>query len=112
MEIVYSDSVKNVLDRLYLDEVAIRGRTIPEEYNECIEAIESLKHSVISIRANRPLCWAREGATIICPNRYWFSYKRFPNAILIDEVYDTQTDQIITEGLQRVLSLIERIEKI
>ena len=111
MVIIYSNSVRNVLDRMYLEAVAFRGAT-PKEYGECIDAIESLPSSIVTIRANRPLCWAREKATIICPNRYWFSYKRFSNAILIDEVYDSKSGQILTEGLLKVLSLIERVEKI
>lgn len=112
MVIIYSRSVKNVLDRIYLESVALRGQN-PKEYYECIDAIESLQHSIVTIRANsRPLCWVREKATIICPNRYWFSYKRFSNAILIDEVYDSKSGQILSEGLIQILSLIERMEKI
>ena len=111
MEIIYSNSVRNVLDRMYLEAVAIRGTTL-KEYGECVGAIESIPTSIVTIRANRPLCWAREKATIIRPNRYWFSYRRFSNAILVDEVYDSKTGQILTESLLKVLSLIERVEKL
>lgn len=111
MEIIYSNSVRNVLDRMYLEAVVLRG-TSPKEYGECIDAIESIPNSIVTSQANRPLCWAREKADIICPNRYWFSYKRFSNAILVDEVYDSKTGQILTESLLKVLSLIERVEKL
>jgi len=84
----------------------------PNTYNECIEAFESLERGLVGMTANKPLAWAREKATFIPVGRYWFSYKSLPNAIYIDEVYDTLTGQIITESILQVKSLIEHIERL
>ena len=109
--ILYSNSVQNVLDRLFLEDVAFSGKE-PNTYNECIEALEGLENCIIGMTANKPLAWAREKTKFIPVGRYWFSYKVLPDAIVVDEVYDTLTGQIITEAIAQIKSLIERIERL
>lgn len=57
--ILYCNSVQNVLDRLFLEDVAFSGKE-PNTCNECIEALDGLENCIIGMTANKPLAWARE----------------------------------------------------
>jgi hypothetical protein len=109
--IIYSNEVKNVLDRIFLEEIALRGNEL-KTYNQCIETLDSLENSIITYYAHEPFAWKRDKVPYVKAGRYWFSYKRYPSAIIVQEVYDSQKGIIITEGIMKVKSLMERIEKL
>lgn len=106
--VIYSNSVKNVLDRLFLEAAAFRGNT-PTIYNNCISALQNLERCQMDKIATAPFAWVRDKMYTVQVGRYCFSYRRFPNSIIVEEVYDTYIQQIIYEGLQAVVSLFERM---
>ena len=105
---IYSNEVKNVLDRLYLEATALHGSE-PKTYNACIAALQRIEHLSVDAIAKEPFAWARDKMRYIQAGRYWFSYRRFPNCIIVEEVYDSYIKQIITESFRAVISLFEHL---
>lgn len=97
--IIFSPSVQNVLDRLYVTSVTMGKQ--PVEYNRCIEAIRSAESGIIRTVAQKPLSWARARLFVAKAGRYWFGYVLQNNVVIIDEVFDCARNTIIYESINR-----------
>ena len=97
--IIYSPSVQNVLDRLYVSAVTMGKQ--PIEYNHCLKSIHAAESGVIRTVAQKPLSWARAGLFVAKAGRYWFGYVIQNNVVIIDEVFDCVRNTIIDESIVR-----------
>lgn len=90
-------SVQNVLDRLYWKDFAQLGRG-SDIYYEYINALDAIATSIVKTFANKPLSWARDRATIVKVHNLWFLYSKLADGtIIVEEVHDANTNQILTE---------------
>lgn len=78
--IIYSPSVQNVLDRLYVSAVTMGKQ--PIEYNHCLKSIHAAESGVIRTVAQKPLSWARAGLFVAKAGRYWFGYVIQNNVVI------------------------------
>ena len=104
--IIYSPSVQNVLDRLYLSAVTMGHQ--PIEYNRCLESIHAVESGIIRTVAQKPLSWARAGLFVAKAGRYWFGYVIQENVVIIEEVFDCVRNTIIDEStIRKKITLTE-----
>ncbi len=106
--IICSQSVQNVLDRLYVTAVMMGKQ--PVEYNRCIEALRSVESGIIRTVAQKPLSWARARLFVAKSGRYWFGYVMQNNVVIVDEVFDCVRNTIIDESTNRRTITIKESE--
>ena len=105
---IYSTSVQNVLDRIYLSAVTM-GKA-PIEYANCINALHKIEHGTIRTLAQKPISWARDGLYVAKSGRYWFGYTIQNDVVIVEEVYDCITNRIIWEQTARRFNRIRLTE--
>jgi hypothetical protein len=103
--VICSPSVKNVLDRLFLNATTM-GRT-PIEYNNCIQALHRIESGVLRTMAKQPLSWARSHLFVVKTSRYWFGYVIINDIPIVEEVFDSRTNTILTEIINKKLIVTE-----
>ena len=115
--VIINDSVLNVLNRIYLDSITHKGYA-PDLYFEAIDALNRLDTSVLSVYANSvnnaPFNWKRENGLVLRVQHLLFLYQKeidkYNNKIII--VHEiAENGMIVTEELNKVISLITRVEK-
>ena len=91
------------MDRICWQEFGKTG-DFSQLYYECEEAIAEIPSSIVTIIADRPFNWAREKCTIIKAKNLWFLYERDDDGnVLVEEVYDAKTNQILTESKHKLI---------
>lgn len=103
--VICSPSVKNVLDRLFLNATTM-GRT-PVEYNNCIQALHRIESGILRTMAKQPLSWARSHLFVVKTSRYWFGYVIINDIPIVEEVFDSRTNTILTEIINKKLIVTE-----
>lgn len=103
--VICSPSVKNVLDRLFLNATTM-GRT-PVEYNNCIQALHRIESGILRTMAKQPLSWARSHLFVVKTSRYWFGYVIINDIPIVEEVFDSRTNTILTEMLKKQITITE-----
>lgn len=96
-------SVQRVLDRIYWQDFGRTGRA-PEIYYECIDALKNIPASCRTVIADRSFNWAREKGTVIKVKNLWFLYEKYSDGtVVVEEVYDAKTNQILTESKHKLI---------
>jgi hypothetical protein len=103
--VIVSDTVQNVLNRIYLIGIAYNGQP-PNSYSDCINAIEKLDKTVANIFAksvnNTPFAWKRDNMLVCTVGKYGFSYIKYQTTketiVIVEEV--SENGQIVTENKQ------------
>ncbi len=82
------------------------GRT-PIEYNNCIWALHRIETGILRTMAKQPLSWARGHLFVVKTDRYWFGYVIINDVPIVEEVFDSRTNTILTEMLKRQITITE-----
>lgn len=90
--VICSDSVKNVIDRLWIEEfVTQQSKSQKGLSNKIKTNLESLDTSVARVHANAvndvPFSWKRDKKYVLVVDDYKFSYSVIADIVKVDEVY-------------------------
>lgn len=108
--VILSNTVENVLSRIFLEGIARNGRS-PQIYGEAMQALERLDKTCLTVNANSnpysPLGWRRNNSSILVVgekhNILRFSYTKEKlngeTLITVEEVADAYGN-ILTESYQ------------
>lgn len=84
-----SNSVTNVLNRLFLEGTCFGNKRSLEQYGICIRNLRNLSHKSNHEIANSPRAWADSGSASLYVCRagdYTFGYSLFADGIYVEEV--------------------------
>lgn len=108
--VAISEEVEDILRSIYLHEIANNGAYTPK-YDRCIDVLSKLDKPVNSYlrKPSKYLSWARDGMlmTSVCGYNFGFYWNEEETLIDIVEVFKD-----INEGLNPILSLMERLENL
>lgn len=116
--VIVNETIKNVLNRIFLVGIAYNGQ-IPKLYSQSVSEIETLDSSVLNKNAssvnNAPFAWVRDKMLVLRVGKLMFAYsKQHINGetiVIVDEV--AENGIIVTEDAHhKMLSLIERMDKL
>lgn len=116
--VIINQNIENVLNRIYLEGITYQGKA-PDLFFEATEKLKKLDKSVLNVYAkavnNAPYGWKIENALVLVVGKLMFLYEKEIDKngncnIIVFEV--AENGQIVNEKLNRVLSLIERVENL